>query len=179
MRAYVETAAMSQAPDQRAPERAYALAYEYEQQYGSCPQCVLAAVQEVLGYPTDDVFKASYVLSGGGVLSARGTCGALVGALMAVSARYGRDRASFGQGRNPRSLELARRVYDGFVAEFGSPICADVQARLFGRSYELWNPAEFEAFLAAGGHADKCPRVTGAAARLAAEVLLGAERQDG
>ena len=34
---------MSQTPDQRTPERAYALAYEYEQTYGSCPQCVLAA----------------------------------------------------------------------------------------------------------------------------------------
>ena len=171
---------MSQTPDQRTPERAYALAYEYEAE--SCPQCVLAAVQEVLGYPTDDVFKASYVLAGGGVLSARGTCGALVGALLAVSARHGRDRASFDKGRNPRSLELARRVYDGFVAELGSPICADVQAKLFGRSYELWDPAEFAAFLAAGGHADPPeadPRVTGAAARLAAEVLIEAEAEDG
>ena len=166
---------MTRSPEARTPERAYALAYEYEQKYGSCPQCVLAAVQEVLGYPTDDVFKASYVLSGGGVLSTRGTCGALVGALMAVSARHGRDRASFDQGRNRRSIELARRVYDGFVDEFGSPICADVQTKLFGRSYDLWNPAEFEAFVAAGGHADKCPRVVGVAARLATEVLIEAE----
>ncbi len=170
---------MNQTPDQQTPERASMLAYQYEQKYGSCPQCVLAAVQEVLGYPSDDVFTASYVLAGGGVLSSRGTCGALVGALLAVSARYGRDRASFDKGRNPRSLELARRVYDGFVAECGSPICAEVQTKLFGRSYELWDPAEFQAFLAAGGHADKCPRVTGAAARLAVEVLMEAELEDG
>jgi C_GCAxxG_C_C family probable redox protein len=166
---------MGETSNERKAEQAYALAYEYEQKYGSCPQCVLAAVQEVIGLPTDDVFKASYVLSGGGALSTRGTCGALAGALMAVSAEHGRDRASFALGRNRKSLDLARRVYDAFVAEFGSPICADVQVKLFGRSYDLWDPAGFEAFVAAGGHLDKCPKVVGTAARIATEVLLEAQ----
>ena len=44
---------------------------------------------------------------------------------------------------------------------------------------DLWNPADFEAFVAPGGHADKCPSVTGVAARLATEVLIEAEGHDG
>jgi len=38
-------------------EKVYALAFEYKQRYGSCSQCVLAAVQDVFGIVDDEVFK--------------------------------------------------------------------------------------------------------------------------
>jgi len=158
-------------------DRAYALAYENEQKYGSCPQCVLAAMMDVFGVGSDDAFKASHVLAGGGGLTTKGTCGALIGGMMAISAKYGRDRANFGNGLYMDSFALAKQVFDRFVAEFGSPLCGDVQTKVFGRSYDFWNQKEFEAFEAAGGHKDKCPLVAGTAARIAAEVLLGAEAE--
>lgn len=158
-------------------DRVYQSAYDYERTVGCCPQCVLAAVQDVLGVGSDDLFKAAHTLAGGGGLTLRGTCGALAGAMLAVGATNGRDRANFATGPYMDSYVLAKRVFDAFVEEFGSPICADVQTRLMGRSFDAWDPREYEAFLAAGGHEDKCPNVAGMAARLAAEVLLEAEQK--
>ena len=160
-------------------DRAYRSAYEYEQTFGCCPQCVLAAIQDVLGTGSNELFKAAHGLAGGGALTQRGTCGALAGALLAVGAEHGRDRADFARGPQMQSYALAKKVFDAFVDEFASPICAEIQTREMGRSFDLWDQKEFEAFLAAGGHQDKCPNVAGTAARIAASVLLDAKDTGG
>lgn len=153
-------------------DRAYSMGYDYEQKYGCCSQCVLAAIQDVLGIGSDEVVKVSHSLAGGGAISTRGTCGALNGGMMAISAVHGRDRLNFGKGVYMDAFKPAKRLFDRFVAEFGSPICADVQTKLFGRSYDLWDPNEYAAFEAAGAHRDKCPSVVGRTARWTAEILL-------
>lgn len=153
-------------------DRAYSLGYENEQKYGCCPQCVLAAIQDVLGVVDDATFKASHGLAAGGGLSTGGTCGALAGGMLALSAVCGRDRAHFGNGRFMQSYKLGKRLHDRFVAEFGSPICAEVQTTLLGRSFDMWDAMDFKAFEEAGGHRDKCPRVAGTVASWTAEMLI-------
>jgi C_GCAxxG_C_C family probable redox protein len=157
---------------QEAIDRAYALAYENEQKYGCCPQCVLAAIQDVLGIVDDATFKASHALAGGGGLSGGGTCGALNGGMLALGARYGRTRDQFASRRYRQSFLLAKQLYDRFVAEFGSPICAQVQTKIFGRSFDLWDAEDHAAFKAAGGHVDRCPTVAAKVAGWTAELLL-------
>ncbi len=157
--------------------RAYSLGYENEQKYGCCPQCVLAAIQDVLGIVDDATFKASHGLAGGGGLSTGGTCGALAGGMLALSAKHGRDRAHFGNGRFMQSYKLGKQLHDRFVAEFGSPICADVQTRLLGRPFNLLDAKDFKAFENAGGHRDKCPKVAGTVARWTAEMLIAADKE--
>ena len=51
-----------------------------------------------------------------------------------------------------------------FVAEYGGCLCKEVQTKTMGRSFNLWDPDDYAAFDAAGGHADKCPDVVGKAA---------------
>ncbi len=153
-------------------DEAYAKAFAYERDNGCCAQCVLAAVQDVLGVGNDDLFRASHTLSAGGALTTKGTCGALAGAMLAVGSARGRSRQDFGNGSYGEAFALAKRVYDEFVGEFGSPICAEVQARVMGRSFDMWDGDDFKAFLAAGGHVDKCPQVVGTAARIAADLLF-------
>lgn len=155
-------------------ERSYTLAYEFEQKYGACSQCVLAALQETIGGIDDEVIKASHALAGGAAKTGQGTCGALSGGMMAISARYGRERVDFESGRSTEASTLAKVLYDRFVNEFGSPICADVQEAIFGRSFNLWDPNDRQAFEDAGGHLDKCPDVVGKAAMWTAEILLDA-----
>jgi hypothetical protein len=75
-------------------------------------------------------------------------------------------------GPGQESFRQGKRVIDAFVDEFGSPLCADVQAKLMGRSFNMWDRDDFAAFEAAGGHTDKCTHVAGVAARIAAEVLF-------
>lgn len=153
-------------------EKAYSLAYEFEQQFGSCPQCVLASIKEVLEVSDDETFKASHALAGGGALTGAGTCGALIGGMLALGAKYGRDREHFGAGSYMQSYKLGKILFTRFVEEFGSPICADVHTRLFGKSYDLWNKEEYQAFEAAGGHLDKCPMVAGKVSAWAVEIML-------
>lgn len=157
---------------QQLVERVYEAAYEFERTNGCCPQCVLAAVQDVMGVGDDGLFKASHTLTGGGGVTTKGTCGALAGAMLAVGFAHGRERQEFGAGPRESSFLLGRRVFDRFVGEFGSPICAEVQTKLMGRSFDLWDQDDFEAFLAAGGHEDKCPKVVATAAGIAADILL-------
>ena len=73
-------------------EQAYQKAFRYELDYGCCPQCVLAVVQETVGFVDDNTIKASHGLSGGGGLMGQGACGALTGGLMALSANFAFDR---------------------------------------------------------------------------------------
>lgn len=154
------------------PEKAYALAYEFEQKYGACSQCVIAALQETIGGVDDTVFKAAHALAGGGAKTGQGTCGALAGGMMSISAIYGRERTSFETVRSTRAFDLAKVLYDRFVDKFGSPICADVQEAILGRSYNLWDPDDRHAFEEAGGHLEKCPDVAGQVAMWTAEILV-------
>jgi len=153
-------------------KKAYTLAYEFEQKYGACSQCVLAALQETVGSIDNEVFKAAYALAGGGAKTGQGTCGALAGGMLAIGAKYGRERADFETVRSTEASTLAKILYDRFVDEFGSPICAAVQEAIFGRSFDLWDPEERQAFEEAGGHRDKCPDVAGKAAMWTTEILL-------
>jgi 2-deoxy-D-gluconate 3-dehydrogenase len=160
--------------ERQIPDKSYALAYAFEQKYGACSQCVLAALQDTLGGIDDEVFKAAHALAGGAAKTGQGTCGALAGGMMAISTRYGRERADFEAVGSTQASALAKALYDRFVEEFGSPICAGVQAAIFGRSFNLWDPEERQAFEEAGGHEDKCPDVVGKAAMWTAEILLDA-----
>lgn len=163
---------MEQSEKSKVVEQAYNLAYKYEQTHGNCPQCVMAAIQETIGGVDDAAFKAGHALAGGGALTTVGTCGALAGALMAVSSHFGRDRANFGKGRFLQNYHLGKRIVDRFVAEYGGPSCAHVQSKIMGRSFDMWNAEDFKAFEAAGGHRDKCTAVAANAAAWAAELII-------
>ncbi|MEM0492771.1 MAG: C-GCAxxG-C-C family protein [Candidatus Thermoplasmatota archaeon] len=151
----------------------YQKAYEYEAKLGSCPQCVIAALKETIGVGNEDVFKSADALAGGTSLSSRGTCGALVGGMLAISSLVGREYKEFQEGKKKRLVfKYSKPLYERFIEEYGSPLCCDVQKKLFGRSYVLYDKEEYEAFERAGAHVDKCPSVAGNVARWTAEIIL-------
>ncbi len=151
-------------------DKAHDLAFEYESKYGCCTQCVLAAIQDVFGIGSDDVFRAGHALAGGSALTGDGTCGALVGGILALSYMYGRGRENFAQ-KIRKPYIMAKELHDKFVEEYGSCICRDVQKKIFGRSFNLWNPDEFREFEKMGGRRDKCPEVAGKVARWVAGMI--------
>ena len=159
--------------DEEVLSEAYNLAFKYEATFGSCPQAVLRAICEVFQLKNMDiVIKASHALAGGLGLSGNGSCGALAGGVLALSFVHGRELKEMDKGRFLRSYRLAKDLYDKFVAEFGSCVCRDVQNRIFGRSFNLWDAQEFKEFEKMGGHRDKCPDVAGKVAKWVAEILL-------
>jgi len=154
-------------------EEVYNRAFKYEAEIGSCPQCVLSAIMEVLDVGDHATIKASDALAGGTALSIEGTCGALVGGLLAISSIVGRTYEDFSAGEDKRRVFLySKKLYDKFVEEYGSPICKDVHKKLFGRSFKLLDPKEYQEFEKAGAHVDKCPSVSGNVAKWAAEIIL-------
>ena len=153
----------------------YQSAYNYERDYGFCSQAVLAALQDYFGVIDDKVIKGSHNLAGGGALCGDGSCGALVGGMIAISTFFGRSREEFGQSSSDHwtgSSALGNKIRKKFISEFGSVICNDVQEYKMGRSYNLWDPEDYKKFEEAGAHDDQCPDVTGKVAMWTAELLL-------
>ena len=150
-------------------EQAFEKAARYELDYGCCPQCVLATVQETLGGIDDQTVKASHGLSGGGALLGEGVCGALSGGLMALSAKYGRDRDKLDQGRYINNFKKARELAERFRAEFGGVTCQELQRQFTGRTYDMWNAQEYKAFDDARGK--QGARATGTVTKWVIEML--------
>jgi C_GCAxxG_C_C family probable redox protein len=154
-------------------QKAYDLGFHYEAQLGSCPQCVLAAVMETLNVGDPATFQAADALAGGTALSSKGTCGALVGGLLAISSLVGRTYSDFqAKKRARRVFKYSKMLYDQFIEEYGSPLCCDVQTQLFGRSFNLMDKTEYAEFEDAGAHVDKCPSVSGNVAKWTVELIM-------
>ncbi len=150
-------------------EQAYDKALKYELDYGCCPQCVLATVQETIGMVDDQTIKASHALSGGGALLGEGTCGALTGGLMALSAKYGRDRDKLERGRFINNFKKAKELSERFKQEFGGLTCKELQKQFTGRTYDMWNAEEYKAFSDARG--PKCANATATVTKWVVEML--------
>lgn len=160
---------MSEADKATLAETAYRKAREYELKFGSCPQCILRALQETVGGIDDATIKAAHGLAGGGGLAGVGTCGALTGGLLALSARYGRDRDKMDKGRYLNNFKKGRELVERFRQEFGGVTCEDLQLRFTGRSYDMWSADGYAAFDTARG--DKCAEATGTVTRWVVEML--------
>lgn len=158
-------------------KEAYERGFRNERIYAGCAQSLLLAVQETFEMEDPTVFRAASGLAGGVGLSIKGSCGGLTAGTMALSQKYGRERSKIEdiEGVRFKSYELARKLYQRFIDEYGSCRCQDIQRKVFGRAYNLYDPTEFEKFEKAGGHVDKCPSVIGKAASWVAEIILEQE----
>ena len=157
-------------------------AFKYSQEYKACSQCTLLANQEVFGLGGDDALKAATGFAGG-IGRTGSVCGSLIGGVMALGLLYGRDRETMkhpdAELRSQRLKEieselgtLTKKLRTKFEEEYGSIICDDIETKLFGRSFDKWNPEDRIEKDRMGGHDDKCPTVVGKAARWVAELIL-------
>jgi C_GCAxxG_C_C family probable redox protein len=159
-------------------DKVYNLAYKYEAEIGSCPQCVLAAIYETIGVGDPKTIQAADAMAGGSALTTEGTCGALVGGLLAIGAVVGRTYKDFkAEKHNRRVFLYAKKFYDKFYEKYGCMRCKDLHKKLFGRSYKLLDSKEYEEFEKAGAHVDKCPSISGDAARWATEIILDIKKK--
>lgn len=160
-------------------EKAYKLGFDYESNNHGCAQCTLAAVQDTLGLGDDSAFKGASGLSGG-VGRMGHVCGALTGGVIAIGLSMGRERKDFDSDHIPQlyyTEEVAKKLHDKFMEEYGTCNCREIQQKIFGRTFDLWNPGHWEIFEELGGHVDKCPSVVGKAARWTVEIILEEEEK--
>jgi len=157
---------------QETKDRAFALAKKYEMENGNCAQSVFAAVTESLGMENDVVFRAATGFADGIGLTGDGHCGALSGAVMAISYLFGRRKEEFHRrGKMMKALLLCRQLESRFMGEYGVCRCHELQTKFYGRFFNLMEPSELEAAVKAGV-LERCSSLAGEVAGMAVELIL-------
>jgi len=163
---------------QEIKEKAFELAKKYEMENGNCAQSVFAAVTESLGLESEDVFRSATGFADGIGLSGDGHCGALSGAVMAISHLFGRKKEEFHRrGKMMKALLLCRQLENRFMGEYGTCRCHDLQVKFYGRFFNLMEPSELEAALKAGV-LERCSSLAGEVASMAVELILDQREKD-
>ncbi len=158
----------SGADDDTRLDRVAGRAGDLLQQYSSCAQGTLLALQEEFGLGGAETLKAATAMPG---IALRGeTCGAVVGALMALGLAFGREKAEDYEAM-VKTVSAARKLCSQFEGEFGSCMCARVQDHIFGRTFDLADPADVAEF-AGSGASEKCRGPAEFAARAAGRLIL-------
>lgn len=143
-------------------------ASDYEELFGSCAQGTLLALQEEFHIGNEQTLKAATAMPG---IALRGeTCGAVIGAIMALGIALGREKHDDFQAVQ-RTTKAARKLCRRFEEEFGGCNCRDVQHHIFGRSFKLTDLNDQKAFVEADA-ARKCREPAAQAAYIAGELIL-------
>ncbi len=146
---------------------------DYEELFGSCAQGTLLALQEEFLIGNAETLKAATAMPG---IALRGeTCGAVMGAIMALGIAFGREKHDDLEAVR-RTTKAARDVCRRFEKEFGSCNCWDVQHRLYGRSFDLTDPNDQKEFINSDA-AKKCRIPVEKAVRFAGELILDAREK--
>lgn len=154
--------------------KAFELGQKFEKKNTGCAQTTIAAIFQALGIWNDDVFRAGSGLADGLGLTGDGSCGALVGASMAISYLFGREYKDFGDMYKPmESYRLVKKLHDQYVEKYGSCRCHNVQESLVGRTYDLWDPNDLKAAFKSD-MMEHCSKLVGTIAKLATEIILDA-----
>lgn len=128
-------------------------------------------MQEKIGIISQDIFKAASAL-GEGVAGHGETCGALIGAIMAIGSFLGNESLDDIE-QSQKVMEPAALVYNRFKEKVGHTLCSEIHKIRYGKPYRLFVPEERQAFHDIGGHSKKgCPEVCGIASQIAAKVVL-------
>lgn len=141
---------------------------DYEVLWDHCAQGTLSALQEMHKVGDENTLRAATAMPG---MALRGeTCGAVIGAIMALGLIFGRTDPKDGAAVQT-TMGAARKFCRRFEQEFGSCNCRDIQQKIFGRTFNFTIPEESEAWSAADG-GNKCRMPAGKAARIASEIIL-------
>lgn len=150
---------------------------DYEEASRSCCQGTLVALHEEFSLGGgSDVIKAGVFMPG--IASRKETCGAVIGGLMALGLKFGRDKVNDPAPDTPEGKEeldktrkMAWRFCEEFKKEFGSTMCGDIRPKIMGRDYNSMDPVDRDQFLEDGG-LKKCRVPPEKAARIAASIIL-------
>jgi C_GCAxxG_C_C family probable redox protein len=138
--------------------------------YSNCCRSVLWALQTHLRLDDEGTLRASTTLAGG-VAGTGETCGALLGALMAIGLVTGPlDFTDLEADSSVRAA--AKEMVNRFIEVLGSTRCYGVQDKLVG--WHCDEPAKIDAWRREGGPI-ACAWACGEAARMAAELILNAK----
>lgn len=127
----------------------------------NCAESVALAVCQALGLDTSLLPRMATGF-GGGIAGSGATCGALVGAIMAVGLMYGRNTP---EDDRRRPYAISQRIYSAFEQEMGSTQCRQLTG------LDLRTPEGYRQLFTSGVHERVCAKAVALAERLALEQL--------
>lgn len=155
---------------EKAMQEAYDKAHECEMTCHGCSQCVILAIQDVLGLRDDHLFKAASGLSGG-IGQMHDVCGAMLGGALMLGTQYGRSRDEINDtDRILQSMTPVGKLYKWFEKEYGGVRCRDVRIRTLGVYYDTKVPWQGELAREAGMY-KHCSDLAGKVAARVVEML--------
>jgi C_GCAxxG_C_C family probable redox protein len=167
---------LSESEKQKLLARVAKKAGDYEEVSISCSQGTLVALQEEFNLSGgEDVIRAGTFMPG--VASRKETCGAVLGGLMALGLKFGKDRVHHSDTtpeEREETLRLRKKAWtfcEEFKKEMGSTMCGDIKFRIMGKEYDSMDPVDRQRFIEDGGPR-KCRVPPETAARIAAAIIL-------
>lgn len=143
--------------------------------YSNCCRSTLMAVQQHLGLNDPAAVRASTTLAGG-IGGTGETCGALLGALMAIGTALGPEEAcADAQPSDRLARETATKMVHWFGQAFSGSRCYDVQRHMVGFACD--DPSKADAWREANGSMG-CALACAEAAREAGRLILTARDQE-
>lgn len=134
----------------------------YKQRF-NCSQAIFVAFREPERIDEQSALKLS-TMFGAGVARTGGTCGAVTGALMALSLKHGRgDLASV--DAKTKTYELGQSFMDDFAKQHGSCVCAELLGMNIGIPENMAKAHAMRLF------ETKCYRLVESAARILERTL--------
>ncbi len=149
-------------------------AFDNLRAYSNCCRATLWAVDTHLHVAGREALRATTALASG-VAGSGETCGALLGALMAVGFALAADDLT-NLGADKAVREAGKRCVAQFRELLGSTRCWEVQETIVG--WRCDHPSKDDAWKAAGGGL-ACAAVCAEAARIAAAVILDSPLRNG
>ena len=141
---------------------------------GCAPRCLspLMKYLNLADQTTIEVLQKAALPLSGGIVQGYGTCGALLGGIMAIGIALFDGKVEDAPREKMMVLnEECRKYYRIFEKEIGHARCFDIRQAGLGRCFDTADPGEYDRFVEAGGH-ELCAKVVAKAARLAANLIL-------
>ena len=149
-------------------------AFDNLRAYSNCCRATLWAVDTHLHVAGREALRATTTLAGG-VAGSGETCGALLGALMAVGFALAADDLT-DLDADKAVREAGKRCVAQFRELLGATRCWEVQEKIVG--WRCDDPSKDDAWKAAGGGL-ACAAVCAEAARIAATIILESRQRSG
>lgn len=128
-----------------------------------CSQCVLDHGADVLGLDKSLMLQVSGGLGGGCFYG--GTCGAVTGAIITISAKYGYNTPEGAVANNPKLMQKTQEFMNKFTERYGTVTCEKL---LGGHSFA--KPEEMQKIMSEG-LTRNCPGFCAGACEILDEVL--------
>lgn len=138
-------------------KKAGELGKEYIDRYKGCAQCTFMITVDALRWGgieiitkemEDKLYPGISLLTAGVCMTGEGTCGAVVGAVMALGLAMGQNQDDTDVTAVRRSAVTARElILDVFFDKYRSILCKDIQRKYFKKAWDLTDDEMAHEFL--------------------------------